>query len=215
MAESTLLINIALVVGAYLLGSISNAVWIGKSFYGIDVRTQGSKNAGATNTVRVLGVKAGAAVFALDVLKGVAAVALARLNTHYLPGSDPYHNLQCLLSLAAVAGHMWPIFAGFKGGKGVATFAGGLCAITPLPIAICLAIFIIVFATTRYVSVGSITVALALPIITRIVEGSEAMAIVIYYCIVAAIILYTHRKNIVRLIKGTENRFEFKRKNTP
>lgn len=208
--ENTYIINILLVVGAYLLGSISNAVWIGKCFYGIDPRTQGSKNAGATNAVRVLGAKAGGAVFALDALKGVAAVMLAHLS-HYVPATPSYYNLQMVLALTAVLGHMWPIFAGFKGGKGVATFAGALCAITPLPIAILLGVFVVVFVVTRYVSVGSLTVAVLLPIVTRFVCGVEYLPITLFYCLVTLIIVYTHRKNIGRLIAGTENRFTFKK----
>lgn len=200
-----------LVVGAYLLGSISNAVWIGKCFYGVDPRTQGSKNAGATNAVRVLGVKAGGAVFALDALKGVAAVMLAHLSS-YAPATPSYYNLQMVLALAAVLGHMWPIFAGFKGGKGVATFAGALCAITPLPIAILLGVFIVVFVATRYVSVGSLTVAVLLPIVTRFVCGVEYLPITLFYCLVMLIIIFTHRKNIARLVAGTENRFTFKKR---
>lgn len=209
--ENIYLINIMLVVGAYLLGSISNAVWIGKCFYGVDPRTQGSKNAGATNAVRVLGAKAGGAVFALDALKGVAAVLLAHLSS-YAPATPSYYNLQMVLALAAVLGHMWPIFAGFKGGKGVATFAGALCVITPLPIAILLGVFIVVFVATRYVSVGSLTVAVLLPIVTRFVCGVEYLPITLFYCLVMLIIIFTHRKNIARLIAGTENRFTFKKR---
>lgn len=209
--ENIYLINIMLVVGAYLLGSISNAVWIGKCFYGVDPRTQGSKNAGATNAVRVLGAKAGGVVFALDALKGVAAVMLAHLSS-YAPATPSYYNLQMVLALAAVLGHMWPIFAGFKGGKGVATFAGALCAITPLPIAILLGVFIVVFVATRYVSVGSLTVAVLLPIVTRFVCGVEYLPITLFYCLVMLIIIFTHRKNIARLIAGTENRFTFKKR---
>lgn len=209
--ENIYLINIMLVVGAYLLGSISNAVWIGKCFYGVDPRTQGSKNAGATNAVRVLGAKAGGAVFALDALKGVVAVLLAHLSS-YAPATPSYYNLQMVLALAAVLGHMWPIFAGFKGGKGVATFAGALCAITPLPIAILLGVFIVVFVATRYVSVGSLTVAVLLPIVTRFVCGVEYLPITLFYCLVMLIIIFTHRKNIARLIAGTENRFTFKKR---
>ena len=209
--EHTYLINILLVVGAYLLGSISNAVWIGKCFYGVDPRTQSSKNAGATNAVRVLGAKAGGAVFTLDALKGVAVVMLAHLSS-YAPATPSYYNLQLVLALAAVLGHMWPIFAGFKGGKGVATFAGALCAITPLPIAILIGVFIVVFITTRYVSVGSLTVAVLLPIVTRFVCGVEYLPITLFYCLVMLIIIFTHRKNIARLIAGTENRFTFKKR---
>lgn len=209
--ENTYILNILLIVGAYLLGSISNAVWIGKCFYGIDPRTQGSKNAGATNAVRVLGTKAGGAVFALDALKGVAAVMLAHLS-HYAPATPPYYNLQMVLALTAVLGHMWPIFAGFKGGKGVATFAGALCAITPLPVAILLVVFVAVFIATRYVSVGSLTVAILLPIVTRFICGVEYLPITLFYCLVTLIIVFTHRKNIGRLINGTENRFTFKKR---
>ena len=112
-------LNILLVIVAYLLGSIPSAVWIGKRFYGIDVREHGSHNAGATNTLRTLGRRAALPVFAIDILKGFTAVMLSHLSG-YAPGSDAMFNFKIMLVAAAVVGHIFPIFAGFKGGKGVA-----------------------------------------------------------------------------------------------
>ena len=125
---------------AYLMGSIPTAVWVGKAFHGIDVREHGSGNAGFTNTVRVLGWKAGLPVFFIDVLKGYLAVSLVRLGGSYVPGSIAFINFQLLLGAAAVLGHIFPIYVGFKGGKGVATLLGLLLAIQPQVTLICMGI---------------------------------------------------------------------------
>lgn len=130
MIMDTLLI-ISLIIGAYLLGSIPTAVWWGRKYYGIDVREFGSGNAGATNTFRVLGKKAGIPVLIIDILKGTSAVMLAWLSP-YTFESDPYVNVQLALGVAAVVGHVFPVFAGFRGGKGVATILGVIICITPL-----------------------------------------------------------------------------------
>jgi len=143
-----------LIFTAYLLGSIPTSVWIGKSFYGIDVREFGSGNAGATNTFRVLGKKAGIPVLIIDILKGTAAVALAYLSG-FEQQSDEFINLQLGLGIAALIGHIFPVFAGFRGGKGVATILGIVVCIVPVSCSLVLVVFLIVLFSTRMVSLAS------------------------------------------------------------
>lgn len=206
-----------LIVAAYLLGSIPNAVWIGRKFYGIDVREHGSHNAGATNTLRVLGRKAGFTVFGLDFLKGFVAVSLA-CAAGYAAGSPQMYNMKFALTAAAVLGHIFPIFAGFKGGKGVATLAGAVMGVYPPAVLLCLATFLVVFLIWHYVSLASMTAGIALPIYTVFVFGQTYTPLVIFCCAISVLLLITHRKNIKRLLNGTESRITFGRKpadNTP
>lgn len=160
MTETLLII--LLTAAAYLLGSVSNAVWIGKTFYGTDVREHGSHNAGATNTMRILGRRAGIAVFVLDFLKGFIAVSLAALLP-YAAGSPALFNMKFVLTAAVVLGHIFPLFAGFRGGKGVATLAGAVLAVYPPAVLLCLATFAVVFMLCRYVSLASMTAGILLP----------------------------------------------------
>lgn len=197
-----------LLVAAYLLGSVSNAVWIGKVFYGTDVRQHGSHNAGATNTLRVLGRKAGLAVFALDFLKGFAAVSLAFLAP-YPEGSPAMFNLKFALTAASVLGHIFPVFAGFKGGKGVATLAGAVMGVYPPAVLLCLATFAVVFLLTRYVSLSSMTAGIMLPIYTAFVFGQRYVPLIVFCCAISALLIITHRKNIKRLLEGTEPKTYF------
>lgn len=220
----TIIVYSLVIVGAYLLGSIPTAVWVGKRFYGIDVREHGSGNAGATNTLRVLGNKAGFTVLGIDILKGFLAVMLIHLvPIDYFCG-DGRNTLKIILAGAAVLGHTYPIFAGFKGGKGVATIGGAALGLFTLPILIVLGIFIIIVAVTRYISVGSIVGALMLPIAyyfvnTLPVFGHPDFSIPLFILtlLIAAFIPITHAKNIKRLFNGTESKLSFKRasKNTP
>ena len=175
-------LNILLIIVAYLLGSIPSAVWIGKHFYGIDVREHGSHNAGATNTLRVLGKKAALAVFAIDILKGFVAV------------------------MPAVIGHIFPVFAGFRGGKGVATLAGAVAGVYPPAVGLCLLVFIIVLMLTHYVSLSSMTAGIAFPIFIIFLFGERSTSLVIFSCVIAVLLLITHRKNIGRLIHHTESK---------
>ncbi len=151
-----------LIVAAYLLGSIPTSVWIGKIFYGTDVREHGSGNAGATNTFRVLGAKAAVPVLIVDILKGFAAVKLALLS-NINPVSDVWVNFKITLAIAALLGHIFPVFVGFRGGKGVATLLGGVIAIAPLSAAAAVAVFILVLTTTRYVSLSSMLAGVSFP----------------------------------------------------
>ena len=200
-----MLVNIFLIMTAYLLGSIPSAVWIGKRFHGIDVREHGSHNAGATNTLRVLGSRAALVVFAMDVLKGFLAVMLAHLSG-YFSGSDYMFNLKIALVAAAVLGHIFPIFANFKGGKGVATLAGATLGVHPHAVLICLAIFIIILLITHYVSLSSICAGVCFPFVLFFVFGERSETLMIYSVVVAGLLIFTHRKNIKRLLAGTESK---------
>lgn len=198
------MLNILLVILGYLLGSIPTSVWVGKRFYGIDVREAGSKNAGATNTFRVLGRKAGSIVFLVDFFKGFAAVKLA-LFTSYESGSAEIFGLSIALTTAAVLGHIFPIFAGFKGGKGVATAAGSAMAMATGAMFIVLGVFIVVLAITNYVSIGSMVAAISFPLTAWLLFGYP-WPMILFGVIISSLIIFTHRKNIKRLINGTESK---------
>lgn len=198
--------TISLLLFAYLLGSLPSAVWIGKLFYGIDVRDYGSGNAGATNTFRVLGRTAGLPVLILDILKGFLAVKLALLTGKYPPLSQQFTNLELALGLASLIGHIFPVFAGFRGGKGVATLLGILCAAHPGAALICLGVFAITFLFTHYVSLSSIMAALTFPLTIMFVYHNTMPGLNIFSMFVFAVVLITHQKNIERLIKGQENK---------
>ncbi len=207
-----MVLDIGLIAVAYLLGSIPSAVWIGRRFYGVDVRQHGSKNAGATNTLRVLGLRAALPVFAIDMLKGLAAVMLSHL-AGYPAGSDAMFNLKVALVAAAVIGHILPVFAGFKGGKGVATLAGAVLGVYPLALLLCLVVFAVVFGLTRYVSLGSMSAGVAFPVFVIGVFGERSLALIVFSVVIALLLLFTHRKNIRRLLSHTESKtYLFKRK---
>lgn len=198
----TLTISILIVAG-YLLGSIPSAVWIGKWFYGTDVREHGSHNAGATNTLRVLGRRAALPVFIIDAAKGYGAVMLSHFTD--LEG-DAFFFLKIGLTAAAILGHIFPVFASFKGGKGVATLAGCMLAVTPIPMVMGLATFVIVLAVTHYVSLGSMTGGVLFPVYIIIVNGLHSPYKIAFGVLVAVVLLITHRKNIKRLREGTESK---------
>ena len=198
-------VDILLIVAAYLLGSIPSAVWIGKKYYGIDVREHGSKNAGATNTLRVLGRRAALPVFALDVLKGFVAVTLAHL-AGYPHGSDQLFNLKIALVAAAVLGHIFPVFAEFRGGKGVATLAGAVLGVYPPAVLLCLATFLVVLMISHYVSLSSMTAGVMFPIYIVVFFRETYLPLILFGCVIALLLIITHRKNIRRLIAGTESK---------
>jgi len=198
--------------GAYLLGSIPTAVWIGKAFFGIDVREHGSGNAGATNALRVLGTKTGVIVLLLDALKGVLAVALGWLIKDAFSSPDFFSIFQLSLGLFALLGHVFPLFAGFRGGKGIATLAGIVTILFPGAVLICLLVFAAFFVPTRFVSVGSIAASLAFPIAVIWITGPAALPEIVFSLMVAVFVPLTHRKNIQRLLKGTENKIVFNKK---
>jgi glycerol-3-phosphate acyltransferase PlsY len=197
--------NILLLIGAYLLGSIPSAVWIGKYFYKIDVREYGSGNAGATNVFRVLGKKAGIPVLLIDVLKGFLAVGLAHLS-HKTVGSYQYINLQLVLGIASLVGHIFPIFASFRGGKGIATLLGIILAVHPYAALISIAIFIVVLLISSYVSLSSMSAALAFPIIVILVFKTTTPSLIIFSILIAIMVLITHQKNIERLLRREESK---------
>jgi len=193
-------------IGAYLLGSIPSAVWIGKAFYGIDVRRHGSKNAGASNTFRVLGIKAGIPVLLIDALKGTAACSLAYLLDGIIPETHEFINCQFILGVAAVMGHVFPIFAGFKGGKGVATITGIVLAIAPIPTLFAMAIFVITLLLSKYVSLSSILAGLSFPFLVIFVFKTQINSMIFFSILISIVLLLTHRKNIERLIHRQENK---------
>jgi len=198
---------------AYLLGSIPTAVWVGRHFYNVDVRNEGSGNAGATNTIRVLGLKAGIPVMIVDVLKGYIAVVIAPVIFLFLSNEliSPY--LVLTSAAAVVLGHTFPIFAGFRGGKGVATLLGVGIGLFPAAAGLTVLIFATVFIITRYVSLSSITASICFPFLVIFVFHSPNHIFSVLAVAVAVFIPITHRKNIYRLINGTESKINFKKKN--
>lgn len=194
-----------LVFGAYLLGSIPTAVWIGKAFYNIDVREFGSGNAGATNTFRVLGKKAGIPVLIIDILKGSLAVSLSFFSNYDNIGSDLV-NLQLVLGVAVLIGHIFPLFAGFRGGKGVATILGVVLCILPMACAFSLIVFLAVLLITRYVSLSSMMAGISFPFILQFALHNQNKVLTIFSITVAILLVITHRKNIIRLFKNQESK---------
>lgn len=200
------------IIISYLIGSVPSAVWYGKAFYGIDVRDYGSGNAGATNTFRVLGKKAGSIVMAVDVIKGWIATSMAYiLEYSKLLQLEHIIYYQLVFGVFAVIGHIFPIYAGFRGGKGVATLLGMVLSIHVYAALICLAVFLIVFLASKYVSLGSMIASLAYPIIMLIPAFSPDEPIVIVFgFLIFALVVLTHRKNVRRLINGEESKLQLK-----
>lgn len=208
-----------IVVVAYLLGSIPSGLLVGKSFFGVDIRKVGSGNMGSTNTFRTLGWKAGVLVQLLDILKGIAAVVVARFvftGNLPFPNMTPFEDLtiiSIIAGLAAVLGHVFTIFAGFRGGKGINTALGMLIAITPIEVAIALGVFLLVVFASGYVSLASMIAAVSLPttmVVRHNIFGVEIQGyhtLILFIIGLAAFLIYTHRANIVRLLAGNENRF--------
>ena len=203
-----------ILIFAYLLGSIPSSVWIGKSFYGKDVRDFGSKNAGATNTFRVLGKTAGWIVLTMDVLKGFFASSLVYVLMKWsglrFDNADRV-NLMLGLGFAAVIGHLLPVFAGFRGGKGIATLSGMIIALNYQLTLIALALFLITLFLTRFVSMSSIIAGISVPVLFVSVFGLDhpeyRQPTVVFFTIsIAVLVVYTHRKNIIRLIHGNESK---------
>ena len=200
------IINYILLVIAYLLGSIPTSVWIGKAFYHTDIREHGSRNAGANNTFRVLGAKAGIPVLIIDVLKGFMAVKLILLNQYFETGTLYYDIYMLSLGFLAVIGHILPLFARFNGGKGVATMLGITLAFQLYPALAALAIFAVIVMVFKYVSLGSIIASITFPIMALFVFRIESYAFAVYSVALALTIVLTHLRNIERLINGEESR---------
>jgi len=199
------LILIAVITG-YVLGSIPSAVWAGKLFHGIDVREHGSGNAGATNVFRVLGWKTGVPVLLFDLAKGCLAALLPNLF-HLAPQESALLvNLQILTGFTAIIGHIFPLLAGFRGGKGVATMFGVLVAIHPAVTLVCLGVFLIIFLITGIVSISSMTAGIAFPVFLLSLFDTPSLLFKIFSVFVAVALLITHRKNIGRLLRGEEKK---------
>lgn len=190
---------------AYLLGSIPTSIWIGKAFYNIDVREFGSGNAGATNTFRVLGKKAGIPVLIIDILKGTAAVSLSFASGFQME-TPFFTNFQIGLGIAALIGHIFPLFAGFRGGKGVATILGVVICITPVSCSLALLVFLIVLFSTRYVSLSSMMAGISYPIILNLGMHNTDIVLIVFSILTAVLLIITHRKNIIRLLNKQETR---------
>ena len=197
---------ILLAVIAYLIGSLPSSVWVGRAFYGIDVRDHGSGNAGATNSFRVLGTELGVLVLFLDVVKGVTAASLIHFLGGVVAGSEQFINLQLMFGLLAVLGHIFPIYEKFKGGKGIATLFGMLIAIHYVLALACLALFIIVLLATKYVSLSSILAAVSFPILSIFVFKRDEPLFIAFGIAAAILVVMTHQKNIVRLLNGEESK---------
>jgi len=200
---------------AYHLGSTPTAVWVGKAWYNIDVREHGSNNAGATNTFRVLGKKPGIIVLAADIVKGFIAVSLVKWFNYFMAldhAFDEVVQVQVVCAVAAILGHIFPVFAGFKGGKGVATSLGVIVGLEPLSALICIVLFLIVFIISNYVSLGAIIVSFAFPIVVWWVTDYSSDLLFIFSIILSLAVIAAHRKNIKRLIKGEENKMNLFKK---
>ena len=208
--------SLSALILSYLFGSIPMAVWIGQAFYGIDIREYGSGNAGATNTFRVLGKKAGIAVMFLDIFKGYTATNLAYLIGLSLTGpqdSVQFVNYQLALGVTAVFGHLFPVFAGFRGGKGVATLFGMILAVHTEAAILCVLTFVLFLLVFKYVSLSSIMAGFSFPLSIIFIFQSPIRSVLLYGMCICILILVTHQKNIERLLKGEEPRVDlFKRK---
>lgn len=198
--------ELLLIVFAYCIGSVPTAVWISKSFFGIDIREYGSGNAGATNTFRVLGSKWGTIVMVVDILKGVLATSLYILLPTYLHDELHRTNLMIGLGISAVIGHIFPIWANFKGGKGVATLLGMAVAIQPLVAVCCIGVFLLVLYLTRFVSLSSILAGVAFMVFILFIFNEKETLYRIFAVVVALMVVLTHQKNIGRILKGTESK---------
>lgn len=199
MSVTELLVALGLVVFGYLVGSLSPSVFLGRIFRGVDVRREGSGNAGTTNAFRVLGKRLGTAVLVGDILKGVLPVLLAK----YI--STPL--VTVLVALACVAGHNYSIFLRGKGGKGVATGAGAALAMMPVPVSILFGVFAVVLLGTRFVSIASLTCTVLLPIMAVLFD--QPLPYIAVSCLMSAVVLWAHRGNMVRLWRRQEPRVVF------
>ncbi len=198
--------ELLLIVFAYLIGSVPTAVWVSRRFFGIDIRDYGSGNAGATNTYRVLGAKWGTLVMIVDMIKGIAATCLYLLLPHYVHDEWDRTNLMVGLGLAAVVGHIFPLWAGFRGGKGVATLFGMIVAIQPLVAVCCVGVFMLVLYLTRFVSLSSILAGISFAVFILFIFNDDVTLYRVFSVAVALMVILTHQKNINRIINGTESK---------
>ena len=213
-----------IIVLSYLIGSIPTSIIVSKAAKGIDIRNYGSGNAGGTNVMRVLGWKLGLMVIILDALKGVLAVVIVA-RIYY--GTIPFHNvtpfddftlIQIIAGISAVVGHIWTVFAGFRGGKGIATALGMLLMITTVDMLVAIGVFVVVVSISRYISLGSLLGAITVPLTLIIRENLFNVnihgynTILPFAVLITLLIIFTHRKNVIRLINGSENKLSFSKK---
>jgi len=199
------------IVLAYLIGSIPTALWIGRSTHGVDVREHGSKNAGATNTFRILGRKCGWIVLTIDVLKGLAASSLPLIF------AEDYSKNELLLfqistSLVCIVGHIFPVFAQFRGGKGVASALGIIIGLNPVSACISVVIFLVVFLVSRYVSLGAIITSITYPFVSFFIVKEESSLMIIFTTLLGLLVVLAHWKNIRRLMNGAESKMNLLRR---
>lgn len=214
-----------IIILSYLIGSIPNSIIISRAAKGIDIREHGSGNAGGTNVMRVLGWKHGLLVILLDALKGVIVVVFVARLFYY--GDMPFKNatpfddftfVQIIAGIFAVVGHIWTVFAGFRGGKGIATAMGMLIMVATIDILIAMGVFLVVVLTSRYVSLGSIIGAITVPaalVIRENVFNSHVQSyniILPFVIFLSLLVIYTHRKNLIRILSGKENKVSFSKK---
>jgi acyl phosphate:glycerol-3-phosphate acyltransferase len=207
------------IIASYLIGSIPSGIIVSKLFRGIDIRTQGSGNMGSTNAFRVLGWKLGLIVQILDLAKGIGSVVLASYIFNGLPfhNATPFEDItifRIIAGVSAVLGHIFTVFAGFKGGKGISTAAGMLIGIAPVELAVAFGAFILVVTLSGYISLGSIIAAIIFPFTMFLRENAFGVQItgyqtlIVFSVLLSLLLIYTHRTNIKRLIEKRENRFD-------
>ena len=204
--------NVIAVLLAYFIGSIPSAIWVSKWFFGVDVRDYGSNNAGATNTFRVIGRVAGFTVLFFDILKGWISVKILTSLILYEPQSSEFINMQLVVGITAVIGHVFPIYEKFQGGKGVATLMGIILAINFSAAIGCVVIFLLIFIFTSYVSLGAIVAAIFFPIITIFIIRVESISVVYFSIFISILVILTHKPNIYRLLNKDENKMKIKLK---
>ena len=207
--------NIVFLLLAYLIGAFPSAVWLGRTFYNTDVREYGSGNAGATNTFRTLGAKAGVPVLLMDILKGWLAVNLVYFVTdNQLFSDEKFFEIKLVLGIAAVIGHLFPVYTGFRGGKGIATMLGFMLGVYWQAALLSALVFVITFLISKYVSLSSIIASLAFPFIVIVILGinNTNTSLIIFSIFVPILSLITHQKNIERLIRREENKAKFGKK---
>ena len=205
--------NLIFILLAYLTGAFPSAVWVGKIFYKIDVREFGSGNAGATNTFRVLGKKAGIPVLIMDIFKGWICVNYISFLSNIPQSVEDIFEIQLAFGIAAVIGHLFPVYTGFRGGKGIATLLGLLIGLHAVAALYSILIFVIVFVISKYVSLGSIMASIAFPIIVILILGSTNVSLNLFAFFVPILSLITHQKNIERLLRGEETKVKFVKNN--
>ncbi|MBH19176.1 MAG: acyl-phosphate glycerol 3-phosphate acyltransferase [Crocinitomicaceae bacterium] len=204
--------NVIAVLLAYFIGSIPSAIWVSKWFFGVDVRDYGSNNAGATNTFRVIGRVAGFTVLFFDILKGWISVKILTSLILYEANSSEFINMQLVVGITAVLGHVFPIYEKFQGGKGVATLMGIILAINFSAAIGCVVIFLMIFIFTSYVSLGAIVAAIFFPIITIFIIRVESISVIYFSIFISILVILTHKPNIYRLLNKDENKMKIKLK---